>query len=216
MKMKKLLIILLVLTFVCGCTNIENYNYDDLVSMMDNKPKSANTFRKGYKYYVPKNIQVINAGNNFAILKSENIVYSLYVDLISYYNDNEITNELDNSAIYSKNLKIDDKSGYVEIKLQENNQYLIEIMYNYAKIEVMVDEDLLNKALLNSINILNSVKYYDDEVIKELLETDELSETLEKYEIFNQDKVNSNILNSSNKEESKDDSDDIVDTDFIN
>ena len=54
MKMKKLLIILLVLTFVCGCTNIENYNYDDLVNMMDNKPKSANTFRKGYKYYVPK------------------------------------------------------------------------------------------------------------------------------------------------------------------
>lgn len=216
MKTKKLLIILLVLTFVCGCTNIENYNYDDLVSMMDNKPKSANTFRKGYKYYVPKNIQVINAGNNFAILKSENIVYSLYVDLISYYNDNEITNELDNSAVYSKNLKIDDKSGYVEIKLQENNQYLIEIMYNYAKIEVMVDEDLLNKALLNSINILNSVKYYDDEVIKELLETDELSETLEKYEIFNQDKVNSNILNSSNKEESKDDSDDMIDTDFIN
>lgn len=216
MKMKKLLIILLILTFVCGCTNIENYNYDDIVSMMDNKPKSANTFRKGYKYYVPKNIQVINAGNNFAILKSENIVYSLYVDLISYYNDNEITNEVDKSAIYSKNLKIDDKSGYVEIKLQENNQYLIEIMYNYAKIEVMVDEDLLNKALLNSINILNSVKYYDDEVIKELLETDELSETLEKYEIFNEDKVNSNILNSSNKEESKDDSDDIVDTDFIN
>lgn len=216
MKMKKLLIILLVLTFVCGCTNIENYNYDDLVNMMDNKPKSANTFRKGYKYYVPKNIQVINAGNNFAILKSENIVYSLYVDLISYYNDNEITNDVDNSAVYSKNLKVDDKSGYVEIKLQENNQYLIEIMYNYAKIEVMVDEDLLNKALLNSINILNSVKYYDDEVIKELLETDELSETLEKYEIFNQDKVNSNILNSSNKEESKDDSDDMIDTDFIN
>lgn len=37
------------------------------------------------------------------------------------------------------------KFGYVEVNLLKNDKYLVEIMYNYAKIEVIVDKSNLNE-----------------------------------------------------------------------
>ena len=104
----------------------------------------------------------------------------------------------------------------MEINLQENNQYLIEIMYNYAKIEVMVDKDEINEVLINSINILNSIKY-DSIVIEKLLKDDKLNYTEEIFDMFAKKKNNSNILNYSETTEDVSSGEiDIKDTDFLN
>jgi hypothetical protein len=57
-------------------------------------------------------------------------------------------------------------------------------MYNYAKIEVMINtkEDII-KTLIESVNILNSIKY-NDIVIKDLIGEEKLKFNDEEYDIF--------------------------------
>ena len=68
---------------------------------------------------------------------------------------------------YSKELNFNNKQGYVEIT-KMNEMYLIEIMYNYAKIETFVKEKDLNKVIINSCYILSSIQY-NDKVIETLV-----------------------------------------------
>ena len=215
MKLKKVFLIIVVLLCLSGCVNIKELKYDDIINMFSNKEKTANVYNKGYQYYLPKGLSRIQSGSNYSIIGSENITYYLYSDLVSYINKNEITYEINNSLVYSKKIINGKKTGYVEIKLWENNQYLIEIMYNYAKIEVMVEEKLIKEALINSINILNSMKYNDD-VINSLLNDDKLNYTEESFELFENDKNNSNILDYVDSDDDSEQQDEIKDTDFIN
>ena len=57
-------------------------------------------------------------------------------------------------------------------------------MFNYAKIEMMVEESDINNALNYAIAILRSVNY-SDEIINNLLNEDILSYQEETYNIFN-------------------------------
>ena len=214
MKIKKILLIIIFILCVSGCTRLTNLNYDDIINKLADKENSPNTFKRGYKLYIPKGLDIINAGANFAVISSKNTNYYLYVDLISYFNKKDYTYEINNNSIYSKKISYDEKNGYVEINLKENNQYLIEIMYNYAKIEVMVEESEINAALFNSICILSSIKY-DDEVIKALLEDDNLNYTEEIINLFEKAKENSDILNYI-EEEVIEEKEDVKDTDYIN
>ena len=68
----------------------------------------------------------------------------------------------DSNAIYSEILGND---GYVLVT-QYNNEYFIEVMYNYAKIEV-ISSDIKN-AISRSLVVLNSISY-NDNVIETLL-----------------------------------------------
>ena len=70
--------------------------------------------------------------------------------------------------------------------MTENDKYLVEIMYNYAKIEVIVDEGDINKAMLSAISILKSI-VYNDSVIANLLEDNVLNFAEEEFDIFNND-----------------------------
>ena len=213
MKIKKIFLILLMLIVISGCTNVNDLTYDNIINTLSLKAKNPNEFRKGYQYYVPKGLLIEESGTNYAILSSNGINYYLYVDLVSYFNKNRLSYENSDNLVYSEHIKYQNKTGYVEIKLLENNKYLIEIMYNYAKIEVMVEENLINNALLNSISILNSIRY-NDSTIERMLNDDELSYTEENYELFDDDKSNSNILNSTVEE--VEDEEEVKDTDFIN
>ena len=107
-------------------------------------------------------------------------------------NKEKIEYENNTSKYYSQKFNYDNKLGYLEISLRENNQYFIEIMYNYAKIEVMVDKELINKALINSISILRSITY-DEAAINNMMSQNDLSYTEEEYELFDEIKNNSNI-----------------------
>ena len=87
-------------------------------------------------------------------------------------------------------------------------------MYNYAKIEVMVDEVHVKDALLKSINVLKSVTY-DKDVISKMLIEDKITKKEEVYNFFEKVKSNSDLLNYI---EEKEDNiiDEIIDTDYIN
>jgi len=214
MKIKKILLILIVTFCLSGCVRLESLSYDNIINNLSTKAKPANTFKMGHQFYVPKGLHVSDSGENFAILSSTDVNYYLYIDLVSYNAKSEFNYVTNNNSLYSTNINNNGKKGYAEIKLWENNQYLIEIMYNYAKIEVMVDKSLINKTLVNSINILNSIKY-NDLIIEDLLNDDNLTYTEEIFDLFEEIKDNSSILNKedSSKEEFKEE---IKDTDFIN
>ena len=215
MKIKKILLLILSGFALSGCVNVKDLSINDILNNFNNAPKEVNTLRNGYAFYSPKGIYVISAGSNHAILASESQKYYLYIDLISYDAKSPFTFTKDTSAYFSDSFKYDNKDGYLQIKLQENNQYLVEIMYNYAKIEVMVDNELLNNALINAISILQSIKY-NDNAIKSLLSEDNLDYSEERFDIFESKVENSDILDYF--EESRDDNnDDVVkDTDYIN
>ena len=56
----------------------------------------------------------------------------------------------------------------MEINNYKNNQYLIEIMYNYAKIEVVVYEKDIKNVLANAMTIISSISYNDNIIINYL------------------------------------------------
>lgn len=162
--MRKYLVgVIILLLLVCGCSNINNLSYNDVVSYsLENKAK-ANTALKGYKIYLPKDMSLLNDSNGNNVLYSFGDKYYLYVDLVSYYNkvSNSYKVKDDSDAIYSEILN----NGYVLVT-KYNNEYFIEVMYNYAKIEV-ISSDIKN-AISRSLVVLNSISY-NDSVIETLL-----------------------------------------------
>ena len=89
-------------------------------------------------------------------------------------------------------INYNNKSGYVEVNVK-NDKYLIEIMYNYAKIEVIVNSNDIASAITNSLIILTSVNYNDD-IIDNLLEEDVLNYSEETFNIFETNSNDSNFL----------------------
>lgn len=163
--MRKYLIgVIMLLLLVCGCSNINNLSYNEIVSNSLNNKAKANTALKGYKIYLPLDMSLLDDENGNNVLYSFGDKYYLYVDLVSYYNkvsNNYKVND-DSNAIYSEILGND---GYVLVT-QYNNEYFIEVMYNYAKIEV-ISSDIKN-AISRSLVVLNSISY-NDNVIETLL-----------------------------------------------
>ena len=66
-------------------------------------------------------------------------------------------------------------------------------MYNYAKIEVMVDKDMINETIANSLIILSSIKYNDD-IINNLMGKNILNYREETFTIFDKEKNDSDFL----------------------
>ena len=109
--------------------------------------------------------------------------YYLYLDVISYYykKDFEYTEKKD--VYYSKFINQNNKKGYLEITKMDDKYYLIEFMYNYAKIEALVTKENINEVVLNSSYILSTIKY-NDNVIKLILDEDYFVNKEERYDIF--------------------------------
>ena len=214
MKLKKFFIIMFFSLFLIGCTMVEDMSYQNIINICNNDPKKANVSRRGYKYYLPNGMESINRGDYYEVLKSKKSYYYLYVDMISYINKLENQYEIDNKANYSDLIKIGDKYGYLEINLLENEKYLIEIMYNYAKIEVMVNEDSINEALCYSVNILNSIEY-NNSVINSLLSDDTLNYTEEEFNLFETGVDNSNKLEYIEQTEEIEEDNTLTDTDYV-
>ena len=116
----------------------------------------------------------------------------MFVDIVSYYHKVENTYQIKDKAYYSSLINYNNKSGYVEVNVK-NDKYLIEIMYNYAKIEVIVDSKDIASAITNSLIILSSVNYNDD-IINNLLEEDVLNYSEETFNIFETNSNDSNFL----------------------
>lgn len=191
--MKKVLILISLIFLITGCSNIKDLTYDEIVQNFGTVSSRTNTYRTGYKYYLPRGMQVNDSTLFNEVLEDGKYTYYLYVDAVSYLNQVNYDYQVDSSILYSTAIKNGDYFGFVEVKLVENNKYLVEIMYNYAKIEVIVDEDDINKVMLSAISILKSI-VYNNSVIANLLEDNVLNFAEEEFDMFNNSSEDDNFI----------------------
>ena len=213
--MKKIFLIVVLCILVCGCVDINKSSIDKILTdLLNSELKFYNTSRNGYKYYIPKGVKTLEKNDYNELLSDGTYKYYMYVDVLSYYNKVSFDYIKKTNVYYSNVLKNDDKFGYLEIKKMKNEKYLIEIMYNYAKIEVMVEESDINKTIANAISILSSVEY-NDTILENLLGNNKLSFSNEEYNIFETAETESNYLNYVEKYDNYE-NDNNHDNDFIN
>ena len=211
--MKKIILIIIILVLSAGCTNINKLSYDDIVNNITTMSTKDNIYRTGYSYYLPRGMKVADSTLYNEVIEDANSKYYLFVDVVSFYKKITKEYEINNNAIYSSKINYNDKFGYVEVNLLKNDKYLVEIMYNYAKIEVIVDKSKCKEAMLSIINILKSVEY-NDSIIANLMGDDILNFNEEEFNIFNTKGSESNYLTVDN--DYKEEEEKIFDPDLIN
>lgn len=213
--MKKVLCLLATVLLLCGCSKINDKNYDELInSVVASNYKMENTYRTGYKYYTPTNMDILNTLDYNETLADDNYKYYFYVDVVSYYNRVIEKFKEDDKAVYSKSINYEDKYGYIEINKWKNGKYLLEIMYNYAKIEVIVDEENIKSAITNSMVVLSSVKY-NNNLLESIVGENVLAAKEIEFNIFETKKNESNFLKVS-EEDVYEDNDVPNDPDLVN
>ncbi len=191
MRIRKTILFLLIFLFAgCSVVDINTNNYLKNVNNIikrSNKYTSDNAI--GYQYKLPIGVTKIESNEFNEVLKAKNEKYYLYADVVSYYYKTNEKYKVDKKAFLSSEIKNKDKTGYVEVNL-DNGKYFVEMMYNYSKIEAYVDKKELKDTLNNMAYILSSIKYNDD-VIENLLGDEKYNLSAnQKYNIFNVKKNN--------------------------
>ena len=212
--MKKFLVVLIAILILSGCSNIQSKDYDTLINeAASSKYDIVNTYRTGYKYYAPGNMDISNILDYNETLEDSSHKYYFYVDVVSYYNRVIENYEVNPEAYYSKVINYQDKYGYIEINKWKNGKYLLEIMYNYAKIEVRVEESFLKEAVSYAMVILASVKY-NNNVLENIVGENVLTSKEIEFNIFETKKSESNFLKVS-EEDIYEDDDTVKDPDLV-
>lgn len=212
--MKKFLVVLIAILILSGCSNIQSKDYDTLINeAASSKYDIVNTYRTGYKYYAPVNMDISNILDYNETLEDSSHKYYFYVDVVSYYNRVIENYEVNPEAYYSKVINYQDKYGYIEINKWKNGKYLLEIMYNYAKIEVIVEESFLKEAVSYAMVILASVKY-NNNVLENIVGENVLTSKEIEFNIFETKKSESNFLKVS-EEDIYEDDDTVKDPDLV-
>lgn len=209
--MKKTIIILLMALLLTGCTvvRIDTNSIDNIISVVLSKNNHLfNVVGKGYKYYVPRGVSFIDSDEYNNKLYSNGNYYYLYIDIISYYHNKKVEYTENKDAYYSKAISNNGKEGYLEIN-KVDDKYLIEFMYNYAKIEVLTSKEDINLVVLNASYILSTIKF-NNKVIKLALNDDYFTSKEEQYDIFKSKIPTSNKLEYSDEEEEPNDITDIT------
>ena len=213
--MKKIILLTIVLLFTTACTDINKIDYKDNINTIikDNKNnKLYNHYSTGYKYYLPKYMSIKNVSNYNEEINGNDNTYHLYVDVISRYNKKEITNNKKCETQYD--FASNNNNGYLCINYV-NDKYLVEIVYNYAKIEVIVDDYYLNEAINNSIIILSTIKY-DDDLIEELIVDNKMKNKEETLDIFGDKSKKQDFIEVIEEYDNYEDDNEIPDFDVIN
>ncbi len=215
--MKKVILLIVMIFFLTGCMNVNKSSYDEIIyaALNSEKIELKNASSQGYSYYLPKGLSVVEDNKNNVILKTEKYSFYLYLDLISYFNKIEEEYKIKSNVYYSSKINYKGKFGYLEINLKENNKYLIEIMYNYAKIEVIVDDKSIREALSYAMSLLSSISY-NDTIIANLIGEDVLNYNEIEFNIFETAKNESSLIEYDEDSASSDSSNAIPDTDLIN
>ena len=170
MKKKILLVLFLMLLTGCVRTDINNGDYKDLVSqVINNKTNGTNEVANGYRFYVPKGVRLIENDSNNQIFMGMGTKIYMYVDITSYYYKNSLNyNDIEDSY-YSSKVSSGDKTGFIKITKTDDDKFYVEIVYNYAKVEVYTDQyNLIDIITLSSI-LLNNISY-NDNIIENLLD----------------------------------------------
>jgi hypothetical protein len=181
---KKVMLLLICILFTgCSYKAIDNQDLNKIVdTVVSSSTRLTSVSSTGYDYYLPKGVINIDNTNYNEKLSSNGNTYYLYVDIASYYYKKSETYNINNNAYFSKVIDINGKKGYLEIN-KIDNQYFIEMMYNYAKIEALVVKQDIPDTVTNVSYILASLKF-NKAVIKVLFENNMLKADEEKFQIF--------------------------------
>lgn len=214
--MKKIAIVLFGCIFLTsGCSTITEYSYEQIISESLASPvNSTNISRAGYKYYLPKGLRLLEQEGTNEIISHNDTIYYLYVDYVSYYNKINEEYKVNTDAIYSEKIQKDENFGYIEIKNTSNDKYFIEIMYNYAKIEVIVEKESANEAVAYAMSILTSINYQDTVLIG-LMGDDVLTSNEVEHNIFETAQTESGYLEIVEEYGQYEEDSETVDPDFI-
>lgn len=182
--MYKKLIIIICTLFLTGCNtySISKMEYNEVIdTIISESTKKPNINNKGYKYYLPSDFSVVKDEEHSQVLLSNETKYYLNVDIVSYYYKNDIKSdrEFDDYSFYT--FAKDDKNGYLKIR-KNNDNFFVELCYNYAIIEVEVKENELKSVISKAITILNSIKY-NELIIKTYIEDNNIETKETIYEI---------------------------------
>lgn len=195
--MKKLCILSLIL--LTGCTITIN-NSDDYIGVINeiisSKSNIINQTSKGYKYYIPKGVALLYDNDFNQKFKVGNTYMYLYTDVVSYFyekKDNYKNEEQD--LYYYKDINNTINKGYIKIK-EENNQFYVEIVYNYAKIEMYSSKYNLKNNITFATIILSSIDY-NKTTIESLINKNYFSNYEHKYVLNKPKNSESNFLEYS-------------------
>lgn len=193
MSIKRILIVFISLMLLCGCT-VKNISNDNIMKNVDTilgkKNKYSNKDAIGYQYYLPTHMGVKKVNDFNQEIKSGDVSYYLYADVVSYYYKVDSTYKIDKNAYISEKLNYNKKQGYLEVNKNGDN-YFVEMMFNYAKIEASVSKYDLIDTISDMSYILSSVKYNND-IIETLIGD-------KKYDLS--DNETYNIFKSKKKED---------------
>lgn len=170
MKKKILLVLFLMLLTGCVRTDINNGDYKELVSqVINNKTNGTNEVANGYRFYVPKGVRLIENDSNNQIFMGMGTKIYMYVDITSYYYKNSLNYKDIEDSYYSSKVSSGDKTGFIKITKIDDDKFYVEIVYNYAKVEVYTDRYNLNDIITLSSILLNNISY-NDNIIENLLD----------------------------------------------
>ena len=203
--MYKKIIIVLCLFLFTGCTRtyyMNSLSYEEILNNATIEENNLhNTNNKGFKYYLPTGFSVTKDNEFNQTLTSHNNIYYLNIDIVSYYykKGSEETKEIDDYYFYKFNKN--NKDGYLRIR-KNNDKFFVELCYNYAIIEVEVEENEIKYAVSRGITILNSIKYNDRIIEKKLNDKDlESKETAYKIPEPKEKNETKNVLEYINENE---------------
>ena len=190
--MKKFLLAVAVLFILTGCTSISGMDYSQLVdTTLHEEEHKANAYMEGYKLYLPNHMTIIGDLKGNDILYSYGDKYYLYVDLISFYNKKQNKyNIVTENYKFSKVINYNNLEGYVTVS-ESKGGYLVETMYNYAKIEVVTED--VNRAIANSLLVLKNITY-NYKIIDSLIGSNALVYDSELFELLGPKKKDNNFL----------------------
>lgn len=178
--MYKKIILITLSFFLFGCTsNINQMTFREIIDESIQEEKTfVNINNKGYKYHLPSEFTIVEDNDYIQKLSSKNRTYYMNIDIVSYYYKNrlETKHSLDDYEYYT--FDNGNKQGYLKITKNSKN-FVVELCYNYAIIEVEVEESELRYAVSRGILILDSIKYNDLVIEKYIVENSiENSETV--------------------------------------
>ena len=204
--MKKVVVLLICVLLLTGCSikRLDNNNISiNIKKLLSLKVNLHNVYFEGYKYYVPHGLK-FNLKEEYNALLSDkyNNKYYLFIDAIAFYYKYEYITTQDNNVHYFENLDYNNKKGYIKIEVVENNKNMkyVTMVYNYAKIESLVEEKNLNYAVSNMCYILRSIKF-NRKILKSLIGNDKLNYKEEDYKLFKEDSSKQNFLDVVSKYE---------------
>ena len=180
---KRMILLLVVLIMLTGCTELNDSNIDDIIGNILVQNQKVNTVSTSYEIYLPNNVISIEDNDFNQILRMKDKKIYLYVDTTSYYFKNILNFELEENKYdyFYKKIANGDKTGYIGISKEKDDYYYCKIIYNYAKIEFYSDYEDLDEILVNSLIMINSIKY-NDQFIKAILGDDSYSSKEMTYE----------------------------------